>query len=291
MASGEIMDAFYTLAGKLLFKPIAAIVLFVTFAFEGYHIWGPDNGDLGFMRHKLADAVCTEAIQELPHRQGVQSIAVLDLAGDSTGVVSKLLRDKIEAQGIYNLLDESFFRKLIKQLGRSSASPVVRLEDAVDAARKIGVDAVIFGELPQFSLTADGAVLRLELRMAERDSGKAVFARAYSRTYGGSRIAGSYWRARLADSSGGRRIFVWIVFALLLPLLTVPLLRKLTATDSNLINLAMLIGYTLVDMLFAFFLTGFWIHTLWTALILLAALGLSAFYNYCIMSFVEKMRH
>ncbi len=289
MFVGRFSDPFYLIVGRLLFKPITMIALFLGFAFEGYRVLGPDGNDVGYMRHRLADSVCTEAAKDLPQRQGLQSLAVLDLAGDSTGVVSAALRSRIEALGTYRLLDESFFRKLMKQLGKNA--PVVRLEDAVDAARKIGVDAVVFGELPQFSATADGAELRLELRMAERDSGKAIFARAYGRTIGGSRITGAYWRARLADSSRGRRIFIWALFTLLLPLITVPLIRRLTSTDSNLTNMGMLLGYTLIDTLFAFFLTGFWIPTLWTAAILLIALGASGYYNYSIMSFVEEMRH
>ncbi len=289
MFMGRMSDPIFVLTGRLLFKPAVMVGLSLVMFFEGYRLLGPGKDALGYMRYRLAETVCAQAADELPQREGLQTLAVLDLAGDSNGVVSATLRSKIEAAGVYRLLDESFFRKLMQQLGKNS-SPVVRLEDAVDAARRIGVDAIVFGELPEFSATDNSAAMRLEIRMAERDSGKAVFARAYRQTMGGSWAAGAYWRARLADSSSGRRIFLWVLFTLLLPLLTIPILRKLTGMDSNLVNLGMLLGYTLLDMLFAFFLTGFWIPSLWTAAILLLALGSSAYYNYRIMSYVETMR-
>jgi hypothetical protein len=65
----------------------------------------------------------------------------------------------------------------------------------------------------------------------------------------------------------------------------------LTAVDSNLLNLGLLLGYTLLDMLAALLLTGFWIPTVWTMGILLLALAASGYYNYRIASFIERMRH
>ena len=102
------------------------------------------------------------------------------------------------------------------------------------AARQLGVDAVLFGEIPEFTAQKDSAALRLELRMAERDSGQAVFVRSYSSSRADT------LRARIADSSKGRRIFIWVLFTILLPLVTVPLIRRLIAVDSNLMNLGLL---------------------------------------------------
>ena len=113
MLMGRISDPFYLIAGRLLFKPIVMIALFLGFAFEGYRIWGSDDSNVGYMRQRLADSVCTEAVKDLPQRPGLQSIAVLDLAGDATGTVSAALRSRIGALGTYRLLDESFFRKLM----------------------------------------------------------------------------------------------------------------------------------------------------------------------------------
>jgi hypothetical protein len=127
--------------------------------------------------------------------------------------------------------------------------------------------------------------------MAERSSGQAIFARSYFESMGGGGLASSYWRARIADSSKGRRIFIWVAFTLLLPLVSLPLIRRLLSEDSNLINLALLLAYTIVDMLFALLLTGFWIPTVWTAIFLILALAGSGYYNYRIANMVDRLSH
>jgi len=286
----RITDPFWAFFGRILVKPIILAALGLSMLFEGYRLFGPTEDSLGFMRRKLADRLCSQAAKDLPKKGGGQSLAVLSFAGDGTGYVTRLLRDKIEAVGEYRLLEDSFFRKLLREFGNEDVA-VSLLTDAVATARKVGVDLVVFGEIPEFTAGEDRATFKLEVRMAERESGQAIFARSYSDRIGGSTEVNSYWRARLADSSKGRRIFIWVAFTLLLPLASVPLIRCLTAASSNMINLLMLLGYTLVDMLVALLLTGFWIPTLWTAGILLLALGASSYYNYRVASFIEEMGH
>jgi len=289
--NNPMMEPFWAMIGRMLLRPIIFVVIGLGMLFEGYRVFGPMEDSLGFLRRNLAEQVCTEAADDLPQRSGVGTLAVLDLGGDSNdGYVTSILRRQVEATGKYRLIDESFFRRLLREVGKDSG-PISRLSDAVATARQLGVDAVIFGEIPEYTARKDAARIRLELRMAERDSGQAVFVREYARDLGGSWTGTSYWRARIADSSKGRRIFIWVVFTFLLPLVTVPLIRRLTAVDSNLLNLGLLLGYTLLDMLLALVLTGFWIPTLWTAGILLLALAASGFYNYRIASFIEQMKH
>jgi hypothetical protein len=285
MMDHRMMEPIWALVGRSMIKPIIFAALGLTMLFESYRVLGPIEDSLGFMRRNLAEQVCGEAAEDLPQRQGLATLAILDLAGDSSdGYISNMLRQRVQATGKYRMIEESFFRKLLREFSKNNA-PISRLTDAVAAARQLGVDAVIFGEIPEFTAQKDAAALKLELRMAERDSGQAVFARSYSSSRADT------LRARIADSSKGRRIFVWVLFTVLLPLVTVPLIRRLTAIDSNLMNLGLLLGYTLLDMFVAVLLTGFWIPTLWTAGILLLALGACGYYNYRIASFIEQMKH
>jgi hypothetical protein len=285
MLEHRMMEPLWALVGRTMVKPLIFVAMGLVMLFESYRVFGPMEDSLGFMRRTLAEQVCSEAAEDLPQRQGVSTLAILDLAGDSSdGFVTNTLRQRILTTGKYRLIEESFFRKLMREFGRDSA-PISRLTDAVAAARQLGVDAVLFGEIPEFTAQKDAAALKLELRMAERDSGQAVFVRSYSSSRADN------MRARIADSSKGRRIFIWVLFTFLLPLVTVPLIRRLTAVDSNLLNLGLLLGYTLLDMFAAVLLTGFWIPTLWTAGILLLALACSGYYNYRIASFIEQMKH
>lgn len=241
------------------------------------------------MRRRLIETVSDKVADDLPKREHVRSLAVLPLTGDGTGFVTIRLRERISASGKYQILEESFLRKLLREV-RKETIATSQLNDAVTIARKLGVDAVIFGEMREFTVSDDAATLKLELRMAERESGQAVFARSYTERVGGTRMTSTYWRARLADSPAGARIITWVMFTLLLPLVTAPLVRRLAAEESNTVNLLMLLGYTLVDMLAAAFLTGFWIPSPWTAGLLLLALSGSGYYNYWIASFIDRMR-
>jgi hypothetical protein len=286
----RLMDPVWSFLGRSLIKPVLFLVLGISMLYQGYRLIAPAGDDIGFMRRNLAERVSEKVTSGLPRREGVPSLAVLDLVGDEQGYVTRLLREKIAASGGYRVLEEAFLRKLLREFGGQSLS-VTRLEDAVAAARRIGVDLILFGDIPEYGVKETTGSLKLELRMAERATGQAIFAQTFAEEIGGSLVLSSYWRARIADSSKGRRIFIWIVFTLLLPLVTIPLIRRLTFEESNLVNLAMLAGYTVVDMLLALLLTGFWIPTIWTAGILILALATSGYYNYHVASLVERMSH
>jgi hypothetical protein len=290
MVSSQIVDGLFGLLGRAFVKPIVVVVIGLSLLFEGYHLFGPAEDSLGFMRRSLVDRVCTKVVDDLPRKNGVASVAVLDFAGDVQGFISNHLRERIAAAGEFKVLDEIFFRKLLREFGKDQG-PITRLADAVEAARAIGVDLVVFGEIPEFAARQEAAALSMEVRVAERASGQAVFAQSYRERLGDTWLGSAYWRARIADSSKGRRIFIWVAFTLLLPLLTIPLIRRLVAVDSNMVNLAWLLGYTIVDVLFALLLTGFWIATVWTAVVLILALAGSAYYNYSIAVFVERLDH
>jgi hypothetical protein len=197
------------------------------------------------------------------------------------------MRDRITESGKYEVIEESFFRKILREVGWG-AKPVSRLDEAVAVARRLGVDTVVFGEVPEFTWSEQKAVLRLELRMADRVSGEASFARSYSETLGGGTGPGT-WRARLADSSKARRVFIWAVFALLLPILASPLIRRLAAEDSNTVNLLMLGGLTAIDVIAAAALASFWLATWWTIAALLAAACLAGYYNFRVTTVIDEL--
>jgi hypothetical protein len=140
--------------------------------------------------------------------------------------------------------------------------------------------------VPEFKIDEDTSRLKLEIRMAERETGQALFARSY---LFGTPEGGSTWRARMINSPKARRALIWVIFTLLLPIICLPLIRRLVARESNLVNLALLLGLTLVDMLVALVLTGFGLLSVWTVIILLLALAGSGYYNYRITAFIQEM--
>ncbi len=280
----RMTDPFWAFFGRILVKPVVIIGLTALLIVESYYLLFPGEAKIPAARRQLADRVCTRVVADLPRREGSPSVAVLDLAGDPNGLVTALLREKIQAADSYRVLERQLFDKMLGEFGRQGA-PVSRLTDAVSTARQIGVDLVVFGEVSDFFVDTGRSSLRLEARMAERQSGQAVFARSY---YEGS---SGGWFSRLPDRSLLRRVLIWILLTILLPVVSIPLIRRLIAMDSNITNLLMLLGYTALDMLFAFLLAGFGFPGVWGIVLLVLALAASAFYNYSIASLIEEIEH
>lgn len=276
------------LFAELLFRRLVALFLLVLVVVEGYLLVRPGGDELGFLRRALADRACAEIVEDLPRQNGVYSLAVLPLAGDPDGFVTAKLRDTVRSSGKYELMDDSFFHKIWRELGRRDV-PVADFDGAMTAARKAGVDFALFGEIVEFETTENRAALKLNLRLADRSARQAVFARTYERAEGGGALSSAYWRAHVADSSKGQRLLIWVLVVLLLPILTAPLIRRVTEEESNAWNLALLVIYTAIDTGLAFALTGFWVPGLTTALVLIGALLVSAYYNYRIASLIEEL--
>jgi hypothetical protein len=283
----EFGDFFWAFFGRILIKPIVLICLTILMVVEAYYLIAPAKDPLPAARSKLAERVCSKAVLELPKRTDSPSVAVLNIAGDANGAVTRLLREKVSTAGSYRVLEDRFLGKLMKEFRKENA-PISNLSDAVATARQLGVDFVLFGEIADFSVNENGSNMTLDMRMAERQSGQAVFARSFSE---GSPSLTSSWRLSITERPWARKVFIWLLFTLLLPLASIPLIKRLIAIDSNMLNLAMLAGYTIADMLIACLLTGFSFEGITTIALLILALAGSAVYNYSVAAFVEQMEH
>jgi len=273
----------------ILARPLAVTLLVGVTLMQAWWLLGPEDEPMGFARRNVAARTAAVAALEIPGREGITTLAVLPLRNDPNEIVTRRLKDAIAERGRYEVVEESLFRRLLGQL-RQSPIPPPTVADAVSAVRQIGADAVLFGEVTRFSGAEGQAMLAIDLRMAERDSGQAVWVKHYEEQISGAPASVDYWRARLADSAKPSRILLWLGFTLLFPLLTAPLIRRVTSEESNAANLAMLIGYTGVSVALAWALTGFWAPSWWTVLALLLALGLSGVYNYKVASALDDLR-
>lgn len=276
------------LFAELLFRRLVVLFLTAATLFEGYLLLRPNGDELGFLRRTLADRAAAEIVEDLP-QNGARTLAVLPLAGDVDEFLTTTLRESVRSSGKYALLDDSFFHKIWSELGRRDA-PVADLDGALAAARKAGVDFALFGEIVQFETTENRAALKVNLRLADRAAHQAVFARTFERTSGGGTFSSPYWRAHIADSSKLHRALVWMLVVLLLPIVTAPIIRRVTEEESNAWNLALLVVYTSIDGVLAFALTGFWVPGVLTATVLLAAFASSAYYNYLTATLIGGLK-
>jgi len=87
-----------------------------------------------------------------------------------------------------------------------------------------------------------------------------------------------------------KRVLIWLALAALLPLLLIPLIKRLLEKNSNAVNFALLAGLTLIDLAAAFVLAGFELFSWLPALMILAAGAAGAVYNYWLCSALERLR-
>ena len=97
-----------------------------------------------------------------------------------------------------------------------------------------------------------------------------------------------YYSAWIRSFSPLFRMFLWLIFVALLPLGTSSLVVKIARYQSNKYNFLMILGYTAVDMFFAYALVGFVIYSTWTELLFFLGFLASGIYNYEICDFIEE---
>lgn len=257
---------------------------------QAYWLLKPEDQGLGFARRTLASSTAERIAADLPERPGKTTIAITPLANDPSGVIVRNIRAAIANRGRYEVIEDSFLQRTLSEF-RGSATAITKLEDAVVSARRIGADLVLFGEVTRFARDANDVFVGVDLRLAERDSGQAILVRHYENRVTGTPASLSYWQARLADSSKPRRVVIWCCFVLLLPVLTSGVIRRITAEESNAANALLLGGYAAVSGLLAYGLTGFWIASWWTLMVVVAGAGLAGTYTYKVATFLDQMRH
>jgi len=85
------------------------------------------------------------------------------------------------------------------------------------------------------------------------------------------------------------RLVGWLALALLLPLASAPLAIRGLEMQSNAINLALLLGLTLVAGLAAFAMIGFRLDTFSSAVLLVAAVAGALAYNWMVLVKLDEL--
>lgn len=88
--------------------------------------------------------------------------------------------------------------------------------------------------------------------------------------------------------SVGSKLVIWLLFVLVLPFLTIPLIRRVLREDSNAAIFLILSGYTALDTLAAWLLMGGGDLGIWPALLLIAGAAAAGLYNYVACAAIRK---
>lgn len=262
-------------------------------AYVGWLGWanlGPHKPEPGPSRTAAADRVVQDVVEDLRlARGGVLDTMLLHFENDATDYFSESLRAQLELSGILNLRDRTVREKLLDVLDLPLPT-YGTLHDATERARSAGAAAVIYGRIHRFETTGRGAMIDVEVFLADTDTRQNIFATRYADETSNAALA---LTAPLDTLARGfpwfQRLVLWFIGVTLLPVATIPFLRAAVRQESNSTNLLVLAGYSAVGVGFAWLLIGAAVDDWLSALVFLAAASGAVAYNVVMMNLAVEL--
>jgi hypothetical protein len=230
---------------------LASVGLLGYLVLQAWLHFGPERPRLGQLRQKVANAIITQVADDLYRSRppNIRSVFLFQIENDSTDYVTDGLRQAITDTGVFELRDRAPGDRLRKALRLRIPSPR-DYQSAVEECRRLGVDGVLVGNLLRLESHDGSARAELELTLADLSTGQPVFRRSYSKELlpetGALRAAppNADDPIRLPGTAA-QRFTGWLLFVLLLPIVTFSFARNTARKDSNQANATALAIYTL----------------------------------------------
>lgn len=277
---------------------VIGVVLAAIFGVGVFAIWAWIAGDddppkLDNLQMLLAERAVDEVVTKLAEQglpKGVDTLTTPVLTGKKGPELAKLLRPQLAERG-WNLVDESTLKKDYPKFSRvfETAFGDAAAKWVDDRWKAAGVHGFVRGSAVY--VDRDGATaLALKVRVEDSGSGATLVQQESTQDIVRSIFKIDYYRLTIDEMSAGWRMLLWLVALLLLPLCCYPLAAKGLAAGRNSANLALWLGFTFVNMVFASALMGFRMPGFFGAFGMLIALALALFYNYGILTEIDDLR-
>jgi len=296
-----VRKGFLIAAGALC---LAAAVFLVYLMVRSPRESGPE---LPPVRMRLARRLVPEAVRELRAKlpPTFAGAVLLQFQGHRSALdVRKLVRDEIEKSGALRLqeLEEVVTRRaeskgleekarewvdglLAAALGKEPPRPDARVSEALRAAKLDGT----IGAVVSF-LEDDPGEERLDIAFYATDpDGREVFRKTWSAGIRKSLFDLEYYRLSLEELGAVWRLLLWLLAALVAPVLTFFVGRAAIRTENNAWVFSALALYTAFDGFAALALLGFAVSGPVAFLLLLASLGLGGFYNWAVFTEIKDL--
>ena len=259
----------------------ALIILAITGAWQIWLMTCPEHPELDIPRKNIAEDACWKIADDIPPLSTEADAAVLRFSGDETGYITQRLREILKRTGKVNLIDDSFFRRLLREM-EIEEKEIHTFDEALEFGRKSGVQYVLFGTLVKFISNRMDAEIKIDYRLLDMQTGRAVLSNTIE-----EKPRRVQWR--ILSVSATSRFIGWVLFALLFPIVLIPITRRIIAKESNAANLIMLLIYICITFICALFLMAFQADSLWKVALLILALVSTGIYNYWVANTVERL--
>ena len=284
-----------------IFSLTAWFAVFILIAATLWNIYGPEKAVPDEKRQDAGLKVVDQMADQIRKQRGdTKQVILLHFANDPTDFVTDSIRSKMNSSGILDLEDTTLTEKIQKKLRLRNKGYSSR-EVALKAVKGKDADGVLWGKVEQFESFKNGAILKGSWQLVSISSGKVICEGKFN--VDTSKDA-SAKVAEKVDQIAEKmtpiakatqtvpwysRFLIFVLVILLLPILTISFLRTMVAKRSNAINATILGIYTVIGMIFAFFMIGAYFASAWSVILFIMASVLAFIYNYFMMSFALKL--
>ena len=264
------------------------LLVFAVVAFLGVQAWlwlKPSRVPLSPDQAVAVRQAVSEAVDRFAADGGVlpARAAVVPLRGDPTDEATEFLRAELAERDGWTLLAGSPVKTFLKQVGHTMVD-ATGADEYLRPGARVGIDVVFHGRVLDVSTT--NGISRTSLALAAYDTrrGTTVFSETFVSEYPKVRTAAG--RAAIAVSHRGR-VFLFSLFALVLPFAAAPLVFVVAERKSNLASATLMGGLAAIDLLLiAFFFYGLSGH----AFALCLSLAVCFVYNLFVCEMLARRR-
>ena len=242
-------------------------------------------------RIKLAENAAERFVEQLrQNRGGAKSVVVLHLANDPTHCVTRTIRNRIRETGILNLANDSLMERFMSAFNLPF-NCCDNVEDAMAIAEKAPQDMLVWGTVNRFETDENGhPVIIGELHVIDAIAMEPIF----TFTMGDSTVLFETQQTKTVmpqtlHANILSRLAIFLLLAILVPLLSFSSIRKLVAKRSNNVNLALLATLSAIDTTLAVALFGAVANFLPFSWFLLATMTASIFCNHMLLSHAARL--
>ncbi|MBR4171301.1 MAG: hypothetical protein IKR48_06585 [Kiritimatiellae bacterium] len=265
------------------------VCLIVLLSGIGCFLWwrlGPEKPQTDEQRKQMAHRMAENAIVKIRSERGqLQSVRLVHFANDPTDCVTDAFRAVIDETGVLTLADRRFGEK-VRSLLRMREASCASASAAVKYAGP-GTDSVLWGKVERFESIGEGAALKGKWMLLQVPFGTTICEGEFvENTIDAVPTSASTEKSEIGKST---HRLICLMTILLLPIVTLPWIRRLVAKRSNTVNALTLGGYTLVDLILIFLLTNITFATTGCVLLFLFWGILAFIYNAVVMNYALRL--
>ena len=292
-----------SIAAKVVlgFPKIIMLVIYLGIAYFAWMCFGPEKFEPSPSQEKATERIVSQMLLKICENRGDMKTALLpNFSGDKTGYFSDCLRSKIEHSGILEVKEKDITDKIRTRLNLKLAERP-SLEVVLKSSREDGVDCILWGDLDRFEEVNGGVMIKGEWKLVRCSDASAVYHDTFEYDTITSTVANIKQSVNeLATDTGAAagpftriawqiRVLGYLIVTLLIPVGTFAFIRAMVKRRSNGTNAFMLGIYTVIDMVFAFFMIGGAFVSTAVIVIFIAASFFALIYNVMMMSFAVKL--